>query len=64
MNTLKKLDSDMKVYCNCNIENIIYSSGIVEGVEGNFLNIEGNKKYRIRVNAKIVIISAGAIASF
>ncbi|MGB8035403.1 MAG: GMC family oxidoreductase N-terminal domain-containing protein, partial [Nitrososphaeraceae archaeon] len=60
---LKKPDSEMKVYCNCNIENIIYSNGIVEGVEGNFLNIDGNKKYRIRVNAKIVIISAGAIAS-
>ena len=60
---LKKPDSDMRVYCNCDIENIIHSNGVVEGVEGNFLNIDGNKKYRIRVNAKIVIISAGAIAS-
>jgi len=60
---LKKPDSDMKIYCNCSIENIIYSKGIVDGVEGYFLNIDGNKKYRIRVNTKIVIISAGAIAS-
>ena len=28
-----------------------------------FIDIDGNKKYRIRVNAKIFIISAGAIAS-
>ena len=40
---LKKPDSEMKVYCNCNIEKIIYSNGIVEGVEGNFLNIDGNR---------------------
>jgi choline dehydrogenase-like flavoprotein len=60
---LKKPDSDMKVYCNCYIEQVIHRNGIVEGIEGNFLNIDGNKTYRIRVNAKIVILSAGAIAS-
>src|SRR5918996_1967176 len=60
---LKKPDSDMRVYCNCYIEKIIHRDGIVEGVEGNFLNIDGNNTYRIRVNAKIVILSAGAIAS-
>jgi choline dehydrogenase-like flavoprotein len=60
---LKKPDSDMKVYCNCYIEQVIHRNGIVEGIDGNFLNIDGNKTYRIRVNAKIVILSAGAIAS-
>ena len=60
---LKKSDSDMRIYCNCYIEKIIHRDGIVEGVEGNFLNIDGNKTYRIRVNAKIFILSAGAIAS-
>jgi choline dehydrogenase-like flavoprotein len=60
---LKKPDSDMKIYCNCSIENIVYSKGIVEGIEGYFLSIDGKRKYRIRINAKLVIISAGAIAS-
>ena len=60
---LKKPDSDIRVYCNCYIEKIIHSNGIVEGVEGNFLDIDGNKTYRIRVNAKIIIVTAGAIAS-
>jgi choline dehydrogenase-like flavoprotein len=60
---LKKPDSDIRVYCNCYVEKIIHRDGIVEGVEGNFLNIDGNKTYRIRVNAKIVILSTGAIAS-
>ena len=61
---LKKPDSDMRVYCNCLIEKIVYNkNGVVEGIEGNFLNIDGKKTYRIRVNAKIFIISAGAIAS-
>ena len=56
-------DSIMRIYCNCDIERIIYRDGIAEGVEGNFINIDKTKIYRIRVNAKIVIISAGAIAS-
>ncbi|HZD81913.1 MAG TPA: GMC family oxidoreductase [Nitrososphaeraceae archaeon] len=60
---LKKPDSDIRVYCNCYIEKIIHSNGTVEGVEGNFLDIDGNKTFRIRVNAKIIIVSAGAIAS-
>src|SRR5919202_6987780 len=60
---LKKPDSDIRVYCNCYIEKIIHSNGTVEGVEGNFLDIDGSKIYRIRVNARIIIISAGAIAS-
>jgi hypothetical protein len=34
-----------------------------EGVEGNFINIDKTKMFRIRVNARIVILSAGAIAS-
>lgn len=60
---LKKPDSDMRIYCNCYIQKIIQKNGIVEGVEGDFLDIDGNKRYRIRVNARLVIISAGAIAS-
>ena len=56
-------DSIIRIYCNCDIERIIYRDGVVTGIEGNFINIDKTKIYRIRVNAKIVIISAGAIAS-
>ena len=60
---LMKPDTNMRIYCNCDIERVIYRDGVVEGVEGNFINIDKTKIFRIRVNAKIVIISAGAIAS-
>ena len=56
-------DSAMRIYCNCDIERIVYQNGIAEGVEGSFINIDKTKLYRIRVNAKIIIVSAGAIAS-
>jgi choline dehydrogenase-like flavoprotein len=56
-------DSTIRIYCNCDIERIIYRDGIAEGVEGNFINIDKTKTFRIRVNAKLVILSAGAIAS-
>ena len=60
---LNRPDSDMKVYCNCYIDKIVHKNGIVEGVEGDFVDIDGKKTFRIRINSKIVIISAGAIAS-
>jgi choline dehydrogenase-like flavoprotein len=62
---LKQSDHTMKVYCNCYVEKLIHNkdSGIIEGVEGDFMDIDGKKTYRLRVNSKIVIISAGAIAS-
>lgn len=60
---LKYPDTFMRIYCNCDIERIIYRDGVAEGVEGNFINIDKTKMFRIRVNAKIVILSAGAIAS-
>ncbi len=60
---LTKPDSNMRIYCNCDIDKIIYSEGVVEGVEGNFINIDKTKLLRMRVNAKLVILSAGAIAS-
>lgn len=55
--------ANMKVYCNCKVEKIDYYGDTVEGIEGDFINIDGTKSFRIRVNSKIVIISAGAIAS-
>ncbi len=60
---LKNPDSQIHIYCNCNVSKIVYRNGRVEGVDGDFIDIDGNKKYRIRVNAKVFIISAGAIAS-
>ena len=56
-------NDDFTVYCNCDIQKIIHSNGIASGVEGCFVDNAGNEKYRIRVNANVVIVSAGAIAS-
>ena len=60
---LQKPDSDMRIYCNCSADDLIYTNGNIERVEGNFVDRDGNKIYRIRINSKIVIVSAGAIAS-
>ena len=51
------------VYCNCQAERISYNNGIATGVDASFINIDGNEKYRLRVNAKVIIVSAGSIAS-
>jgi choline dehydrogenase-like flavoprotein len=61
---LKNSDSNARIYCNCYVDKINYDWGkIVKDIEGNFVDIDGNKKYRIKVNAKIVILCAGAISS-
>ena len=60
---LNKPNSRAQVYCNCAAEKITYSNDIVDGVEGSFIDSSGSKKFNIRVNAKVVVISAGAIAS-
>ncbi|MDH3657344.1 MAG: GMC family oxidoreductase [Nitrosopumilus sp.] len=56
-------NNDFTAYCDCDIKKIIHKDGIVTGVEGSFIDNTGNEKYRIRVNAKLVVVSAGAIAS-
>lgn len=56
-------NADIRIYCNCSAEKITYENGIVDGVEGKFVDKMGNEKYSIRINAKVVVISAGAIAS-
>ena len=38
-------------------------NGVATGVDGTFINIDGTEKHRIRVNSKVVIVSAGSIAS-
>lgn len=60
---LRKPDSKIRIYCNCYVGKIDHSNGLVRGVEGTFKDTENNDTYRIRVNSKIVIISAGTIAS-
>jgi choline dehydrogenase-like flavoprotein len=54
---------DYSAYCNCQAQKITCENGIATGVDGIFVDSSGNEKYRIRVNAKAVIVSAGAIAS-
>ena len=55
--------SNIRIYCNCSAEKIMHSDNIVKGVEGHFIDRGGNIIHRIRVNARLVIIAAGAIAS-
>jgi hypothetical protein len=55
--------NDFTAYCNCDVTKLIHSNGVVTGVEGSLIDNTGNEKYRIRVNAKVVVVSAGAIAS-
>jgi len=54
---------DFIAYCNCDVKKIIHSEGVAVGVEGSFVDGTGNEKYRIRINAKVIVVSAGAIAS-
>ena len=56
-------NSDIKIYCNCDIRKIKYEKGVVTGVEGKFLENNMHEQFSIRVNSKIVILSAGSIAS-
>jgi choline dehydrogenase-like flavoprotein len=62
---LRDLNIDYTAYCNCRVDRITYDqeSGLATGVDGTFIDLRGNELYRIRVNAKVVIVSAGAIAS-
>ena len=66
-NALQNPNSNINIYCNCSAEKITFSREngeecVVDGVEGNFVDSTGVVKFKIRVNAKVVIISAGAIA--
>lgn len=54
---------DYTVYCNCSADMITYENGVVTGVNGKFTDSSNNETYRIRVNAKVIIVSAGSIAS-
>jgi choline dehydrogenase-like flavoprotein len=62
---LRDPNIDYTAYCNCRVDRITYDQelGLATGVDGTFTGLRGNELYRIRVNAKVVIVSAGAIAS-
>jgi len=52
-----------KVYCNCRADLITSENGIANGVNATFVDSNGLETFRIRINAKVTIVSAGAIAS-
>ena len=70
---LRSPDSNVRIYCNCSAEKITYLSStdekndsntaIATGVEGEFLDSNSVVKFKLRVNANVIIVSAGAIAS-
>ncbi len=68
---LRKPDSNIRIYCNCSAEKITHLNkrdekghfSIATGVEANFIDENRVVKYKLRVNAKVIIVSAGAIAS-
>lgn len=66
-------NSNIEIYCNCSVEKISHSKKVVngdpetqytvDGIEGNFVDQDGNVRFKMRLNARMVIVSAGAIAS-
>lgn len=55
--------STIKIYCNCSVDRITYGGSVADGVEGTFMDKDGNTPFKIRVNARVIVVSAGAIAS-
>ncbi|HZT35063.1 MAG TPA: GMC family oxidoreductase N-terminal domain-containing protein, partial [Nitrososphaera sp.] len=62
---LRDPKSSIRIYCNCPADKITYSEGVADGVEGSFVDKKNGNvvRYKIRVNAKVVVVSAGTIAS-
>lgn len=68
---LRNPDSKIRIYCNCSAEKITHLSKqegkgdltTATGVEANFIDGNREVKYKMRINAKVIIVSAGAIAS-
>lgn len=60
---LEDNNADIKIYCNCNVDKISYENNTVTGVQGKFELQGGNEKFNLRVNAKVVVLSAGSLAS-
>ena len=68
---LRNPDSNIRIYCNCSAEKITHLNkrdekghfSTATGLEANFIDENRVVKYKLRVNAKVIIVSAGAIAS-
>ncbi len=56
-------EKKLKIYCNCDVRKIDYENGVATGVEGKFLGQNGIEKFKLKVNAKVIILAAGSIAS-
>jgi choline dehydrogenase-like flavoprotein len=57
-------NSEIRIYCNCDVWKLgSSSSGVIDFVEGNFVDGAGTMWFKITVNAAIVVIAAGSIAS-
>lgn len=50
-------------YCNCDVRKINYEDGTAKGIEGKFLGNLGVETFSLKINAKVIILAAGAIAS-
>ncbi|MEO9295746.1 MAG: GMC family oxidoreductase, partial [Nitrososphaera sp.] len=55
--------SKIRIYCNCAADRITYKGSVADGVDGAFVDREGRRPFKIRVNARVIVVSAGAIAS-
>ena len=56
-------EKKFKIFCNCDVRKINYENGTATGVEGKFLGEKGIEKFKLKVNAKVIILAAGSIAS-
>ncbi len=55
--------TNFRIYINCTAQTITSSGGVVDGVEGSFMDADNNEVWKIRVNARLVVVSAGSLAS-
>lgn len=60
---LRRPEAEVRAYCNCSADRLEHTDGRVTAVEGRFLDADGKERHTIRVNARLVVVAAGAIAS-
>jgi choline dehydrogenase-like flavoprotein len=56
-------NTNVRIFCNCDVDRITHENGLANGVEGTFRDFSNNPKFKIRINSKIVVVAAGSIAS-
>ncbi len=60
---LHRPEAEVRIYCNCAADELLLRDGRVEAVVGRFLDAGGKVRHRLRVNAKVFVVAAGAIES-